>query len=41
MALKKIISWLKQRWDDFSQECESMDYETEEMIYFENLYRNW
>lgn len=41
MALKKIISWIKQSWEDYWLELESLDYETKEMIYLENLYKNW
>ena len=40
MALKKIISWIKQLWEDYWLEFETLDYETKEMLYFENLYRN-
>ncbi len=41
MALMKIISWLKQSWDNYWLEFESLDDEIKEAIYFENLYRNW
>ena len=41
MALKNIIQLIKQWWDDYWLELESLDYETKEMIYFENLYKSW
>jgi len=41
MALKKIITWLKQSWDNYWLEFESLDDKAKEIIYFENLYKYW
>ena len=41
MALKDIILRIKQWWNDYWLEFESLDNETKEMIYFENLYKDW
>ncbi|MHA1290317.1 MAG: hypothetical protein ACTSPB_23285 [Candidatus Thorarchaeota archaeon] len=41
MALKKIIARIKQSWDNWWVEFESLDYETKEMILRESIHKGW